>query len=97
MKPIFRGILLAGIACIAPASAGAADMPSQCRAFLTALQSCSDHLTASKNPAAPTFRAALQQTRETLPAAAAAGAPGLGAQCTQSLKEQHNTAHELGC
>ena len=83
-------------AAASPAAAVVAStLPAECRALLTALQSCSDHLTAANSPVAAQFRMALQQTRETLPAAA--DDPGLPAQCAKSLKDQSATAHDLGC
>ncbi len=78
-----------------PAAVVASTLPPDCQALLTALQSCSDHLTAANSPVAAQFRTALEQTRETLPAAA--GDPTLPAQCAKSLKDQAATAHDLGC
>ncbi len=79
----------------APAAAVAANLPPECQALLAALQACLDHLAASHSPVAAQFKAALEQSRETLPAAV--NDPGLPAQCADSLRQQQSTAHDLGC
>jgi hypothetical protein len=77
------------------AAALASNLPQECQALLAALQSCSDHLTAAHSPVAAQFRATVQQTRETLPAAVSD--PQLATSCAASLKKQAEMAHDLSC
>lgn len=82
-------------ASVAAATTVASNLPRECQALLAALQTCSDRLDAANSPVAAQFRSALQQTRETLPAAASD--PSLPAHCAESLRNQQATARELGC
>jgi hypothetical protein len=76
-------------------SALTSELPAQCQALLSALQTCSDHLSASHSPIAAQMRMALQDTRDTMPRAA--NDPKLGPSCAEQLEQQNKTNRELGC
>ena len=84
-------------AAVSPAAAAlTATLPQECQALFSALQACSDHLTATHSPGTAFFRKVLDQTRQTLPAAAGRD-PDLPAQCAKSLKEERTRDAQLGC